>query len=123
MDHTSTDGFVASGGATVAEEFVSVCVTPDPGTFDAAAMARGEPGLPAGFTWDGRHYAIVRVLAEWKESEPDGHRRGAELYYRKRWFRVLVESGEVMTLYALRQVKASESSRKRWWLFSVERGG
>ena len=86
------------------------------------AMARGEPGLPAGFSWGGRHYSIVDVVSEWKESEAWDH-GGGERYYRKRWFRVRVETGEVMTLYAVRHVKRGQSGRKRWWLYSVERSG
>jgi len=105
----------------VADEFVSEPIDPDAGTFDAAAMARGEPGLPGGFTWRERHYTIVAVLADWKESEAEGHRRGAELYYRKRHFRVRVDTGEVMSIYAVRHVKRGESAKRRWWLKSVER--
>lgn len=105
----------------MAEDFVSEPIDPDPGTFDAAAMARGEPGMPAGFTWRDRHYTIIAVLADWKECESEGHRRGAELYYRKRHFRVRVDTGEVMSIYAVRQVKRSESAKRRWWLKSVER--
>lgn len=102
------------------EELVSESVTPDAGTFDPSAMARGEPGIPAGFTWRGRHYGIAEVLDVWKESEAWDH-AGGERYYRKRFFRIRTESGEEMTLYALRKVKAGESDRKRWWLYTVAR--
>lgn len=101
-------------------ELISEAITPDPGTFDAAAMARGEPGLPTGFTWRGRHYAITERLASWKHSEAEDHARG-ERYYRKHYYRVRTDGGEVMTLYAVRHVKAGQNPRKRWWLYTIER--
>lgn len=103
-------------------EFVSEPVVPDAGTFDAAAMASGRPGLPAGFTWRDRHYAIVEVLEEWKVSEREFHRRG-EAYYRKHFWKVRTDSGEVMTLYAVRHLKRGQNPKKRWWLYSVEPPG
>ncbi len=81
-------------------------------------MARGQPGLPAGFTWRGRHYAVAELLESWKQSEPCDHGSG-ERYYRKQFFRVRTGGGEVMTLYAVRHVKQGESARRRWWLYSV----
>lgn len=101
------------------EEFVSEQVEPDAGTFDAAAMARGQPGLPTGFTWRGRHYSIVEVLEDWKVSEREYHRRG-QAYYRKHYWRVRVDSGEVMTIYAVRHVKPGENPKRRWWLYSIQ---
>ena len=101
-------------------ELISEAITVDRGTSDASAMARGMPGLPTGFSWRGRHYAIVDVLEDWKASEMEKHRSG-ERYYRKHFWRVRVDSGEVMTLYALRQVKAGESAKKRWWLYTLEK--
>ncbi len=101
-------------------EFVSELITPDAGTFDAAAMARGQPGLPAGFTWRGRHYAIRQVLEEWKQSEAEGHRPGGERYYRRHYFRLRTDGGEIMTIYAVRHVKRGQNPRKRWWLYSIE---
>ncbi len=105
----------SSGG-----EFVSEAITPDAATFDASTMARGRPGLPTGFTWRGRHYQIRGVLAEWKHSEAEGHRPGGERYYRKHYFRVVTDSGEVMTIYAVRHTKQGENPRKRWWLYTIE---
>ncbi len=102
-------------------EFVSEPIKPDAGTFNAAAMAAGQPGLPSGFTWRDRHYQIQRLLAEWKHSEAEGHRPGGERYYRKHYFRVATQDGRIMTIYAVRHVKPGENPRKRWWLYTVER--
>lgn len=102
-----------------AGRFISEAIVPDAGTFDASAMAGGQPGLPTGFVWRERHYHIAEVLEEWKASEREYHRRG-EAYYRKHYWRVRVDTGEVMTLYAVRHVKVGENPRKRWWLRSIE---
>lgn len=103
------------------EELISEAITPDPATADASAMSRGEPGMPTGFTWRDRHYAIVAVLAEWKASEAWNHSPHGQRYYRKHFYRVRTDSGEVMTLYGLRHTKPGESRRKRWWLYTIER--
>ena len=101
-------------------EFVSEPITPQHGSFDASAMGRGEPGLPAGFTWRDRQYRIVKLLASWKHVEASDH-AGGDRYYRKHYFEVLTDSGERMTIYAVRHTKTGESRKKRWWLYSIDR--
>lgn len=96
------------------ETFISEAITPDAGTFDLSAMARGEPGLPTGFTWQNRHYAIVDVMLSWKSNGRHGEAAG---YLRRHWFKVRTDTNEVMTLYCLRQAK---DKRKRWWIYSLE---
>lgn len=100
------------------DEFVSEAIKPDRGTGDAASMASGRPGLPSGFTWRDHHYSIVEVLEDWKVSEAEDH-RGGERYYRKHFWRIRTDGGNVMTIYAVRHVKAGESPKKRWWLYSI----
>ncbi len=102
-------------------DFISEQIELDAGTFDTSAMAAGRPGLPSGFTWRERHYAIVEILSEWKSSEAEYHRRG-ERYYRKHYWRVRVDNGEIMTLYAARHVKPGENPKSRWWLYTMESG-
>lgn len=80
-------------------------------------MAAGIPGLPSGFEWRGRHYAIRRVVREWKQSEAENH-AGGERYYRKHFYQVEVDTGEIMTLYAVRRAKRGEAPTRRWWLYS-----
>jgi hypothetical protein len=50
-------------GPVPSEAFVSEAVTPEAGSFDAAAMSRGEPGLPRAFTWRGRRFEVAEVVA------------------------------------------------------------
>ena len=96
------------------EQFVSEAVEPLAGTFDPAAMSRGEPGLPARFRWRGAENRVARIEQTWKTSTPD---RG-EMYLRRHWFRVRCASGETMTLYCERQSKNHRRPKARWWLYS-----
>ncbi|UCE49889.1 MAG: hypothetical protein JSW47_06990, partial [Phycisphaerales bacterium] len=71
----------------MSEEFVSEPITPVTGTFDAAPMTRGEPGLPSRFVWREQEYAVADVLEAWKETGPC--KSGSpEQYLRKHWFKV-----------------------------------
>ena len=97
------------------ETFVSEAVVPEAGSFDAAAMARGEPGMPRAFTWRGVRYEVAQVLSTWKSSTPD---RG-EMYLRRHWFEVRTATGERMTLYCERQTKNRAKPKARWWLYKT----
>jgi len=101
-------------------EFVSEPITPDAGTFDSTAMATGTPGLPTGFSWRDRHYQIGETLSAWKASESCTHGSG-ERYLRKHFWKVRLGTGEIATLYALRKVKAGENTKRRWWLYTLEK--
>ena len=105
----------AQGGQGGQEQFVSEAVEPRAGSFDAAAMSRGEPGLPREFRWRGRWYAVAELLSSWKSSTAE---RG-EMYLRRHWFRVLTATGETMTLYCERQAKNTKKPKARWWLYTI----
>ena len=98
-----------------AETFVSEAVVPEAGTFDASAMARGEPGLPTAFAWRGRRFEVVQVVATWKTSTAD---RG-EMYLRRHSFDVLAATGERMTVYCERQAHNRRRPKARWWLYTL----
>ncbi len=109
-------------GIDADESFISEPIKPASGSFASAAMARGEPGLPAAFTWRDREYSVAQVLESWKSAGPDRD-GGTERYVRKHWYRILTATGEVMTLYFDRQPPAGRSrSRQRWTLFSMREG-
>jgi hypothetical protein len=99
------------------EEFVSEPLTPAQGTFDAAAMSRGEPGLPGAFTWRDHDYQIARMMSKWKSTGTD---RG-ETYLRRHWYRIQTTTGEQMTLYCQRQASNAKKAKQRWWVYSVTR--
>lgn len=106
--------------------FVSERITPDPTALDTATAALGEPALPMRFSWRGRTYRVVRVIARRKGYEPDRTHGSGELYLRRHWLEVEVDDGSIMTLYFERQPVSRRSGTSRapghgrcWWLYSV----
>jgi hypothetical protein len=99
------------------KEFISEPITPVAGSFDAASMATGEPGLPARFVWRHTEYEVGEVLDVWKTTGPCRHGSG-EQYVRRHWFRVVTTDGAEMELYFDRQPRARQKSH-RWWLATV----
>jgi phosphoribosylglycinamide formyltransferase-1 len=100
-----------------AEKLVSEPVTPVAGSFNAAAMASGEPGVPMAFSWRGADYRVASVLDSWKNLR--GCRNGSEeKYVNKHFFRVETETGEIMTLYRTR----TGSKRDSWILYTIKEG-
>jgi phosphoribosylglycinamide formyltransferase-1 len=102
---------------TPAEKLISEAVTPVAGSFNSAAMASGEPGVPMAFSWRGADYRVARVLDSWKNLR--GCRNGSgEQYINKHFFRVETETGEIMTLYRTR----TGSKRDSWILYTIKAG-
>lgn len=104
-------------------EFVSETITPQQGTFDTQAMARGEPGLPRGFGWRGTVYEVVEKLGQWKHSSREGSRAQGELYLRRHYYKLRMSDGMVWTVYFIRQPARSGSAKRRWFLYDFERVG
>jgi len=102
------------------EEFVGEAIRPVAGTFDAAAMTRGEPGLPQRFVWRDTEYTLAAVLQAWKE-DGDCHHGSGERYLRKHWFKIQTEQGPQMTVYFERQARSRPQNKARWWLFAIDR--
>jgi len=105
------------------EQFVCEELTPEPGSFDAAGMARGEPGLPQRFTWRGVQYRVAGMIKQWKTSSPCRN-GGSEMYLRRHWYQVLTEPRATMTVYCDRQAKNRKHPKSRWYVYSasVEHG-
>ena len=102
--------------------FVSEPIVPVAGTFDAAAMSRGEPGLPGKFRWRGKEFTVAQELERWRE-HGDCRNGSGERYVRKHGYRVRTEDGSVLRLYFQRSVGRGKLSPKaRWWLHSIESG-
>jgi hypothetical protein len=103
----------------MSEEFVSQPLKPVKGTFDTAAMTRGEPGLPKGFIWNDKEYIVAEVLEVWKETGPC--KTGAdEMYLRKHWFRFRTTDKIEMTVYFERQSRSKSQNKSRWWLYTID---
>lgn len=99
-------------------ELISEAITPFAGTFDATAMGRGEPGLPAGFSWRDRDYAITRVLQAWKHSSREGSTAQGQLYLRQHRYKLLMDDGSTWEVYFVRQTPKTGSPKKRWFLYT-----
>jgi hypothetical protein len=99
-------------------EFVSEAIEPRGGTFDTTAMGRGEPGLPAGFTWRDVSYDVDALLGQWKQSGPEKGRRRGERYLRRHVYRLRMSDGAVWTVYFTRQ--PSGGGRQRWFLYEID---
>ncbi|NJL32048.1 MAG: cytoplasmic protein [Phycisphaerales bacterium] len=91
---------------------------PVKGTFDASAMARGEPGLPAKFTWRGQIHEVDEVLQTWITSAPEGG--SGEMYLRRHWWKLRTSEGVTLTVYCLRQASSRASAKRRWFVYSVD---
>jgi Family of unknown function (DUF6504) len=99
-------------------QFVSEPLMPI-GGFDADAMSRGEPGLPAGFRWRKRTLDIAEVLESAKEHGDCKHGSG-ERYLRKHAYRLRTMDGLVLKVYFQRSFGKAGKSTSRWWLQSVQ---
>ena len=102
----------------MSEEFISEPIEPLAGTFDTAAMTRGEPGFPGRFKWRDREYAVADVIEAWKETGPC-RSGGPEMYLRKHWYKIITEDGTEMTVYFERQPRSKRSNKVRWWLYTI----
>ena len=99
------------------DEFISEPITPVPGTADVRAMTRGEPGLPARFTWRDTQYTVAAVIRTWKSSSREGGT--GRLYLRRHWYTIQTNSLDTMTIYCERQARNRRSPKSRWWLYSI----
>jgi phosphoribosylglycinamide formyltransferase-1 len=100
-------------------ELISEAIRPvEPTSFDPAAMARCEPGLPQRFTWRSTEYEVAEVLERWKDTGPCHHGSG-ERYVRKHWYRIRTTDGLEMKLYFERHARSGRKRKRRWWLHSV----
>ena len=103
-------------------ELISEPITPIAGTADTLAMARGEPGLPAGFAWRGHEYRVADVLERWKQTGREGGRAGGEVYLRRHGYRLQMHDGSQWSVYFVRQAPRGASPKKRWFLYTREPG-
>jgi hypothetical protein len=98
-------------------EFVSEAIEPMTGTFEAAAMARAEPGLPTGFRWRDHESRIVELLAVRKQSGPEIGRLHGERYLRRHCYVLRMADGSIWHVYFVRHTPQGASPRRRWFLY------
>jgi len=96
------------------EKLISEPVAPVAGSFNAAAMAQGESGVPMIFSWRGNEYRVKTILDSWRNFR---HCRNGsrEQYVNKHFFKIRTESDEVMTLYRAR----TGSKKDVWTLYTI----
>ena len=104
---------------TTGPQLISEPLEPRPGSFDASVMARGEPGLPGGFTSRNQKMVLTEVLDHWKESGPCQHGSG-ERYVRKHWYKIRTDDHQIATIYFDRQSRSARQKMWRWWLYTLE---
>src|SRR5262245_45726183 len=103
----------------VQDQFISEPLTPVPGAAYAAAMSRGEPGLPRMFTWRKQRHAVTAVLRSWKSSGREGGKATGEMYLRRHWHEIVTDTGLQMTVYCDRQARNRSRPKARWWVYTV----
>ena len=98
--------------------FVSEPIEPRGGRRDAGAMARGEPGLPAAFSWRGTERRVAEILRRGRGTGTDM----GEVYVRRHTYRLRMDDGSAWEVYFLRQPPAGRRAAKpaRWYLLTVE---
>jgi len=105
------------------ETFISEAIEPsseDGGAaFDAAAMARGEPGLPVAFRWRDQVYTVRRVIRRWKASGPEVGRLKGQVYLRRHCFELAMSDGAIWNVYFLRHAPRGGGATRRWFLYSM----
>ena len=93
--------------------FVSERIAPEPGYFDIAAMARGEPAAPRAFVWRGQRYDVARAQPAKRVMGSD---RG-DSYVRRHYYDVETTDALRMSLYFERN-PSDRSKPKAWWLYT-----
>ena len=93
--------------------FVSERIDPLPGRFEAAAMVRGEPGLPAGFAWNGVEHHVAERLEAGKRTGAMRGNTGGERYVRRHTFVLRMDDGAIWETYCTRQPPIA------WYLYRI----
>jgi hypothetical protein len=91
--------------------FVGKAIVPQ-GALDAAALAQGEPSLPAAFTYDGKRLEVRTLRKAWRSTKDD---RG-DTYVKKHWFEFETGDGLIAVVYFDRSARRNQS---RWWLYTL----
>ena len=103
------------------EEFISEYIKPDKNSFNVSFMSSGMPGVPMKFSWRDKEYRVVKIIDFWKSmSNCKGSfmtAENSEKYVRKHYFKLKLDSGDIVTLYCPRGVNKSS----KWVIYTIER--
>ncbi|MBN2388251.1 MAG: hypothetical protein JXB85_14635 [Anaerolineales bacterium] len=98
--------------------------------FDRPPVREKAPPCPDGFTWEGRDYRVVALLAEWSDFTRRGRparnmqpahaavasRRGS-LGVGRFYFRIRTDSGQIFDLYYDRAIRSANDRKGHWFLY------
>jgi len=85
-------------------------------------MTRGLASMPAAFTWRGQRYEIVECLDHVKQSMHEGYTTDGERYLRRQTFTVLLDTGQLATVYVERNAPSGarkRAAKQRWFLYTI----
>jgi hypothetical protein len=91
--------------------FVGKPIAPE-GALDVAALAQGEPSLPAAFTYDGERLEVRELRKSWRSTKDD---RG-DTYVKKHWFEFETADGRTAVVYFDR---GARKGAPHWWLYTL----
>jgi hypothetical protein len=91
--------------------FIGKAIAPE-GALDVAALAQGEPSLPAAFTFEGERLEVRDVRKTWRSTKDD---RG-DTYVKKHWFEFETGDGRIAVVYFDR---GARKNAPRWWLYTL----
>jgi hypothetical protein len=99
-------------------------------SFDTPPIRQKTPHCPNGFTWEGKPYRVLEMLAEWKDFSRRGrmarnmrpaHAETAashgSLGVGKFYFRVRTDTGQVFDLYYDREIKDVDDRLGHWFIY------
>jgi hypothetical protein len=92
--------------------FVSEPIEPEAGSFDTAAMGRGEPSLPPWFVWRDERIVVATLNRTWRSTKVD---RG-DTYLARHWFEFTTAGGCAAIVYFDRHARRGAT---RWTLYSL----
>lgn len=98
--------------------------------FDQPPLLEKDPPCPNGITWDGKHYRVLELLAEWRDFQRRGKmgrnmrpEHAARARIRGSWgvgryyFRVRVNGGRIFEVYYDRSPGNVDDRKGRWVLY------
>jgi hypothetical protein len=91
--------------------FVGKAIVPE-GALDVAALAQGEPSLPAAFLFGDERIEVREQRKAWRSTKDD---RG-DTYVKKHWFEFETGDGRIAVVYFDRSAR---KNAPRWWLYTL----
>jgi hypothetical protein len=91
--------------------FIGKPIAPE-GALDVAALAQGEPSLPAAFLFGDERLEVRELRKTWRSTKDD---RG-DTYVKKHWFEFETGDGRMAVVYFDR---GARKGAPRWWLYTL----